>query len=147
MSTVACATWPFVSLSRAVLERASDPQYHVRSDSAIVDTTAFTSERTHATLPDFITTSQPFSLSSSGSCLTCDGLSAACPTLASRIAQRPKHHAAPTAIVLAGAALRVADLTRVIRPLKGESGGEIAKVRWSVAIMSIHRLHGDGQAL
>ncbi|KAF8610705.1 hypothetical protein BDV93DRAFT_517792 [Ceratobasidium sp. AG-I] len=78
------------------------------SDSALVDSTAFTSERTHATLPDFITTT--------------------CPTLASRIAQRPKHHAAPTAIVLAGAALRVADLTRAIRPLKGESGGEIAKL-------------------
>ncbi|KAG8738735.1 hypothetical protein FRC10_006570 [Ceratobasidium sp. 414] len=46
---------------------------------------------------------------------------------ASRIAQRPKHHAAPTAIVVAGAALRVADLTRTLRPLKGESGGEIAK--------------------
>lgn len=78
------------------------------SESAIVDSTAFTSERTHATLPDFIST--------------------ACPTLASRIAQRPKHHAAPTVIVLAAAALRVADLTRAIKPLKGELGGEIAKL-------------------
>ncbi|CAE6434100.1 unnamed protein product [Rhizoctonia solani] len=77
-------------------------------ESSIVDTTTFTAERTDSSLPDFIT-------------LTC-------PTLASRIAQRPKHHAAPTAIVLAGAALRVADLTRAIRPLKGESGGEIAKL-------------------
>ncbi|KAB5595259.1 U3 containing 90S pre-ribosomal complex subunit [Ceratobasidium theobromae] len=77
-------------------------------ESALVDTTAFATQRTHATLTDFVTTT--------------------CPTLAARIAQRPKHRAAPTAIVLAGAALRVADLTRALRPLKGESGGEIAKV-------------------
>ncbi|CEL52472.1 Protein CMSS1 OS=Danio rerio GN=cmss1 PE=2 SV=1 [Rhizoctonia solani AG-1 IB] len=77
-------------------------------ESSIVDTTTFTLERTDSSLSEFITST--------------------CPTLASRIAQRPKHHAAPTAIVLAGAALRVADLTRAIRPLKGESGGEIAKL-------------------
>ncbi|CAE6366748.1 unnamed protein product [Rhizoctonia solani] len=77
-------------------------------DSSIVDTTTFTAQRTVSSLPDFI--------------------SSTCPTLASRIAQRPKHHAAPTLIVLASAALRVADLTRAIRPLKGESGGEIAKL-------------------
>ncbi|KAL5636172.1 hypothetical protein ACGC1H_004850 [Rhizoctonia solani] len=77
-------------------------------ESSIVDTTTFTAERTDSSLADFI--------------------SSTCPTLASRIAQRPKHHAAPTVIVLAGAALRVADLTRAIRPLKGESGGEIAKL-------------------
>ncbi|CAE6503135.1 unnamed protein product [Rhizoctonia solani] len=75
---------------------------------SIVDTTTFTAERTDGSLTDFI--------------------SSTCPTLASRIAQRPKHHAAPTAIILAGAALRVADLTRAVRPLKGESGGEIAKL-------------------
>ena len=61
MPSVACATWPLLSHSCVVLERASDPQYHPHSDSAIVDSTAFTSERTHATLPDFITTSQPIS--------------------------------------------------------------------------------------
>ncbi|KAG8727290.1 hypothetical protein FRC12_022639 [Ceratobasidium sp. 428] len=80
----------------------------VLPEPALVDTTQFTTERTHATLPDFI--------------------SATCPNLAARIAQRPKHHGAPTALVVAGAALRVADLTRTLRPLKGESGGEIAKV-------------------
>ncbi|QRV86722.1 U3 containing 90S pre-ribosomal complex subunit [Ceratobasidium sp. AG-Ba] len=78
------------------------------SESYLVDTTQFTTERTHATLSDFI--------------------SATCPNLAARIAQRPKHHGAPTAIVIAGAALRVADLTRALRPLKGESGGDIAKL-------------------
>ncbi|KDN49316.1 hypothetical protein RSAG8_02018, partial [Rhizoctonia solani AG-8 WAC10335] len=77
-------------------------------ESSIVDTTTFTAERTDRSLANFINST--------------------CPTLASRIAQRPKHHAAPTAIVLAGAALRVADLTRAVRPLKGESGGEIAKL-------------------
>ncbi|KAG9102975.1 hypothetical protein FRC06_000624 [Ceratobasidium sp. 370] len=89
------------------IERASHPQSsRLFPESALVDTTKFTTERTHATLPDFISAT-------------------------SRIAQRPKHHAAPTAIVVAGAALRVADLTRTVRPLKGESGGEIAKVRFN----------------
>ncbi|KAG8687684.1 hypothetical protein FRC09_013350 [Ceratobasidium sp. 395] len=104
-------------------------RFHPLVQPALVDTTQFTTERTHATLPDFI------SASPSRSTLRWNFvsthlllISAACPNLAARIAQRPKHHGAPTALVAAGAALRVADLTRTLRPLKGESGGEIAKL-------------------
>ncbi|KAF8758856.1 U3-containing 90S pre-ribosomal complex subunit [Rhizoctonia solani] len=98
-------------------------------ESSIVDTTTFTAERKDSSLSEFITLSA-WDCTHVGSVPETHALasSAACPTLASRIAQRPKHHAAPTAIVLAGAALRVADLTRAVRPLKGEAGGEIAKV-------------------
>ncbi|KAG8699012.1 hypothetical protein FRC08_005549 [Ceratobasidium sp. 394] len=98
----------FPKMSDLEREELAIPVIRLFPESALVDTTEFTTERTHATLPDFI--------------------SATCPSLASRIAQRPKHHAAPTALVVAGAALRVADLTRTLRPLKGESGGEIAKL-------------------
>ncbi|KAF8682821.1 U3-containing 90S pre-ribosomal complex subunit [Rhizoctonia solani] len=98
-------------------------------ESSIVDTTTFTAERKDSSLSEFITLSA-WDCTHVGSVPETHALasSAACPTLASRIAQRPKHHAAPTAIVLAGAALRVADLTRAVRPLKGEAGGEIAKL-------------------
>ncbi|QRW26917.1 U3 containing 90S pre-ribosomal complex subunit [Rhizoctonia solani] len=90
-------------------------------ESSIVDTTAFTAERKDSSLSEFITLSA-WDCTHVGSVPETHALasSAACPTLASRIAQRPKHHAAPTAIVLAGAALRVADLTRAIRPLKAK---------------------------
>ncbi|CAE6367472.1 unnamed protein product [Rhizoctonia solani] len=98
-------------------------------ESSIVDTTTFTAERKDSSLSEFITLSA-WNCTHVGSVPETHALasSAACPTLASRIAQRPKHHAAPTAIVLAGAALRVADLTRAVRPLKAEAGGEIAKL-------------------
>ncbi|CAE6459330.1 unnamed protein product [Rhizoctonia solani] len=97
-------------------------------ESSVVDTTTFTAERTDSSLADFISSSAWIDHVGAVPVTHALASSAACPTLASRIAQRPKHHAAPTAIILAGAALRVADLTRAIRPLKGELGGEIAKL-------------------
>lgn len=52
------------------------------------------------------------------------------PTLRTRLAQRPKSNGAPTLIFVAGAALRVADVTRILKDkkLRGEKGGEVAKL-------------------
>jgi protein CMS1 len=46
------------------------------------------------------------------------------------LAQRPKSNGAPTLIFIAGAALRVADVTRILKDkkLRGEKGGEVAKL-------------------
>ena len=46
------------------------------------------------------------------------------------MAQRPKNNGAPTLIFIAGAALRVADVTRVLKDkkLRGEKGGDVAKL-------------------
>ena len=52
------------------------------------------------------------------------------PKLHTRLSQRPKSNGAPTLIYVAGAALRVADVTRVLRDkrLRGEKGGDVAKL-------------------
>ncbi|KAJ3556636.1 hypothetical protein NM688_g1911 [Phlebia brevispora] len=52
------------------------------------------------------------------------------PTLRIRLAQRPKYNGAPTLLFVAGAALRVADATRVLKDkeLRGEKGGDVAKL-------------------
>ena len=52
------------------------------------------------------------------------------PTLRTRMGQRPKNNGAPTLIFVAGAALRVADVTRVLKDkrLRGEKGGDVAKL-------------------
>lgn len=52
------------------------------------------------------------------------------PTLRTRLAQRPKSSGAPTLIFIAGAALRVADVTRILKDkkLRGEKGGDVAKL-------------------
>jgi len=52
------------------------------------------------------------------------------PTLRTRLSQRPKSNGSPTLIFVAAAALRVADVTRVMRDkrLRGEKGGEVAKL-------------------
>ena len=46
------------------------------------------------------------------------------------MAQRPKSNGAPTLIFIAGAALRVADVTRILKDkkLRGEKGGDVAKL-------------------
>ena len=46
------------------------------------------------------------------------------------MAQRPKNNGAPTLLFVAGAALRVADVTRILkdRRLRGEKGGDVAKL-------------------
>lgn len=55
---------------------------------------------------------------------------AALPSLHTRLKQKSKTNGAPTLIFVAGAALRVADITRVIKEskLRGDKGGEVAKL-------------------
>jgi len=79
-------------------------------EGSIADTTMWTGPRTLDTLPDFI--------------------AKVLPTLRTRLGQRSKNNASPTLIYVAGAALRVADVTRVLktRTLRGDRGGEIAKL-------------------
>lgn len=52
------------------------------------------------------------------------------PNLQTRLGQRSKSNGAPTLIFLAGAALRVADATRVLKDkkLRGDKGCEVAKL-------------------
>ncbi|EIN03607.1 hypothetical protein PUNSTDRAFT_109219 [Punctularia strigosozonata HHB-11173 SS5] len=83
-------------------------------ESAIADTTAWTGPRTLDQLPEFIIKMLP--------------------RLHTRLAQKPKRHGAPTLLFLSGAALRVADATRVLKdkrlrgdPEKGKAG-EVAKL-------------------
>ena len=52
----------------------------------------------------------------------------ALPTLKVRLAQRPAQKGAPTALVITSAALRAADLARVLRDMKGIKGGDVAKL-------------------
>ncbi|KAF9533380.1 U3-containing 90S pre-ribosomal complex subunit-domain containing protein [Crepidotus variabilis] len=54
----------------------------------------------------------------------------ALPSLRVRLAQRSKTNGAPTLMYIAGAALRVADVTRILkdRQLRGEKGGDVAKL-------------------
>ncbi|KAI0928324.1 hypothetical protein AcW1_005603 [Taiwanofungus camphoratus] len=79
-------------------------------ESSIADTTMWTGSRNLDQLVDFITK--------------------VLPTLRTRLSQRPKSNGCPTLIFIAGAALRVADVTRVLKDKKlhGEKGGEIAKL-------------------
>ena len=50
------------------------------------------------------------------------------PQLFLRLSQKPRNNGAPTLIFIASAALRVADVTRVLRKFRGDKGGEIAKL-------------------
>ncbi|KAL4067559.1 U3-containing 90S pre-ribosomal complex subunit-domain containing protein [Scleroderma citrinum] len=52
------------------------------------------------------------------------------PTLHKRLAQKSKVAGSPTLLFIAGAALRVADVTRILksRKLRGDKGGEVAKL-------------------
>ncbi|GJJ12206.1 hypothetical protein Clacol_006447 [Clathrus columnatus] len=50
------------------------------------------------------------------------------PRLMIRLKQQSKFNGAPTLIFIAGAALRVADITRILRKFKGEKGGDVAKL-------------------
>ncbi|KAI0262916.1 U3-containing 90S pre-ribosomal complex subunit-domain containing protein [Gloeopeniophorella convolvens] len=79
-------------------------------ESSIVDTTAWTGSRNLETLVDFIVQ--------------------AVPSLHTRLSQRTKSCGAPTLLFLTGAALRVADVTRVLRnkTLQGDKGSGVAKL-------------------
>ncbi|OJT08856.1 Protein cms1 [Trametes pubescens] len=79
-------------------------------ESAIADTTIWAGSRSLDQLVDFI--------------------SKVLPKLHTRMSQRPKNNGAPTLLYVAGAALRVADVTRVLKDkhLRGEKGGDVAKL-------------------
>ncbi|KAI0670591.1 U3-containing 90S pre-ribosomal complex subunit-domain containing protein [Trametes maxima] len=79
-------------------------------ESSIVDTTIWAGSRNLDHLVDFITK--------------------VLPKLHTRMSQRPKNNGAPTLLYVAGAALRVADVTRVLKDkrLRGEKGGDVAKL-------------------
>ncbi|KAJ7470546.1 U3-containing 90S pre-ribosomal complex subunit-domain containing protein [Mycena latifolia] len=82
---------------------------HVPADS-IADTSIWTGPRTLDSLVDFIVK--------------------VLPNLRLRLSQRSKATGAPTLLFIAGAALRVVDVTRVLKDktLRGEKGGEVAKL-------------------
>ncbi|KAF9483804.1 hypothetical protein BDN70DRAFT_851145 [Pholiota conissans] len=79
-------------------------------ESSIVDTTSWTGARTPNQLVEFITK--------------------VLPNLHTRLGQKSKSNGAPTLMYIAGAALRVADITRVLKnkKLQGEKGGDVAKL-------------------
>lgn len=59
-----------------------------------------------------------------------DHFSPVLPMLHKRLSQRSKSPGAPTLLYIAGAALRVADVTRVLKSgrLRGDKGGDVAKL-------------------
>lgn len=79
-------------------------------ETSIVDTTSWTESRSLDRLVEFIIK--------------------ALPPLHKRLLQRPKVAGAPTLLFIAGAALRVADVTRVLKDkkLRGEKGGDVVKL-------------------
>ncbi|KZP20830.1 hypothetical protein FIBSPDRAFT_954261 [Athelia psychrophila] len=94
----------FSTMSTLELEDVSIPE------NSIADTTIWTGPRTLDTLVEFITE--------------------ALPTLRTRLSQKSKSNGAPTLLFVTGAALRVADVTRVLKDkeLRGEKGGDVAKL-------------------
>ncbi|KAF9466389.1 U3-containing 90S pre-ribosomal complex subunit-domain containing protein, partial [Collybia nuda] len=79
-------------------------------ETSIADTTAWTGPRTLDQLVEFIIK--------------------VIPTLHIRLSQKSKNNGSPTLLFITGAALRVADVTRVLKEkkLRGEKGGEVAKL-------------------
>jgi len=79
-------------------------------ETAITDTTQWTESRSLDRLVDFIIK--------------------VLPVLHKRLSQRSKSPGAPTLLYIAGAALRVADVTRVLKNkrLRGDKGGDVAKL-------------------
>ncbi|KAH8117531.1 U3-containing 90S pre-ribosomal complex subunit-domain containing protein [Phellopilus nigrolimitatus] len=94
----------FSKLSAIELEDIRIPE------SVIADTTVWTAPRTLDQLGDFI--------------------AKAVPALKTRLAQKSKDSGAPTLLFIAAGALRVADVTRVLKSktIRGEKGGDVAKL-------------------
>ncbi|ESK93005.1 hypothetical protein Moror_8908 [Moniliophthora roreri MCA 2997] len=94
----------FSKLSQLELEDLRIPE------TSIADTTTWTDLRTLDQLSSFIVK--------------------VLPALHIRLSQRSKSNGSPTLIFVTGAALRVADVTRILKSkqLRGEKGGEVAKL-------------------
>ena len=99
-------------------------------EGSIADTTIWTGSRNLDQLKAFITKGVPHSPNSPLHHTTNAYPPTVLPVLRTRLAQRPKYNGAPTLVFIAGAALRVADATRVLKEkeLRGEKGGEVAKL-------------------
>jgi protein CMS1 len=94
-----------------------------------VDTTAWTGSRNLDTLVDFIVQGNVILVFSSCNHIL-NPQPIAVPSLHKRLLQRTKSCGAPTLLFLTGAALRVANVTRVLKnkTLQGEKGGAVAKL-------------------
>ncbi|TDL27525.1 hypothetical protein BD410DRAFT_713917 [Rickenella mellea] len=79
-------------------------------ESNVADTTLWTAPRTLDQLGDFV--------------------AKVLPTLRTRLSQKSKSLGAPTLLFLTGAAMRVVDVTRILKDkaIRGEKGGEVAKL-------------------
>lgn len=137
MSTMQAKAFP--ELTGIELNDMSIPGEHIQHTSlpviliepqietAIMDTTQWTESRSLDRLVDFIIKGRrlsPFILYSP------QNHPSVLPMLHKRLSQRSKSPGAPTLLYIAGAALRVADVTRVLkdRRLRGEKGGDVAKL-------------------
>ncbi|THU99359.1 hypothetical protein K435DRAFT_828182 [Dendrothele bispora CBS 962.96] len=80
------------------------------AETSIADTTSWTSPRTLDNLSEFIIK--------------------VVPSLHTRLSQKSKNAGSPTLLFVTGAALRVADVTRILKDkkLRGDKGGEVAKL-------------------
>lgn len=98
-------------------------------ETAITDTTQWTESRSLDRLVDFIIKGMLF-FSFSLPCTTIISFRPVLPTLHKRLSQRSKSPGSPTLLYIATAALRVADVTRVLRDkrLRGDKGGDVAKL-------------------
>ena len=96
-------------------------------ESSIADTTVWTGPRTLDHLVEFIMKSM---LSRCAPLIAFTDLTTALPNLRLRLSQRSKSSGAPTLLYIAGAALRVADVTRILKDkkLRGDKGGDVAKL-------------------
>ncbi|KAK0450672.1 U3-containing 90S pre-ribosomal complex subunit-domain containing protein [Armillaria borealis] len=111
----------FPDMSAIELEATAVPE------SAIADTTSWQEPRTLDKLVEFII---------KGICLvTTSGVHAltrhsVVPSLRTRLLQKSKATGSPTLLFVTGAALRVVDVTRVLKDkrLRGDKGGEVAKL-------------------
>lgn len=98
------------SLQHKVYKDASDLELVELcfSESCFLDTRSYSNKRMANDLPAFITE--------------------VAPNLQARLGQRPANKGAPTMLVLSSSALRAAELVRVLRPMSGKKGGEVAKL-------------------
>ena len=103
-------------------------QINVKTESAIVDTTSWTGPRTLDQLVSFIMKSMFLPPCPTWSVTKEYVL--VLPSLHTRLSQKSKSNGAPTLLYIASAALRVADVTRILKDkkLRGEKGGDVAKL-------------------
>jgi len=99
----------------------------MQTESSIADTTVWTGPRTLDHLVEFIMKSM---LSRCVPPIAFIDITTALPNLRLRLSQRSKSSGAPTLLYIAGAALRVADVTRILKDkkLRGDKGGDVAKL-------------------